>query len=49
MNPYEKNEVRYPNFISLVLRYVDKLDLEKYLKVNEQSQFEFTLTNFTNS
>mgnify|MGYP005757998367 CR=1 FL=1 len=49
MNPYEKDEVRYPNFISMVLRYVDKLDLGKYLKVNEQSQFKFTLTNFTNS
>ena len=49
MNPYEKPGVRHPKFISMVLRYVDKLDLVRYLNMNAQAEFAFILTNFTNS
>lgn len=49
MNPYELNEVRYPNFISLVLGYVDKIDIGRYLDFNDAAEFSFELTNFTNS
>lgn len=49
MNPYKKKDVKYPKFISMVLRYVDKLDVSRYLKFNEQAEFIFTLINFTNS
>lgn len=49
MNPYERQEVRYPSFISLALRYVDKLDIGRYLYFNSQAEFHFMLTNFTNS
>lgn len=49
MNPYEKTDVRYPKFISMVLRYVDKLDLSRYLNMNAQAEFVFELMNFTNS
>ena len=49
MNPYEQVGNKYPNFISLVLRYVDKLDLGRYLDFNPSARFQFILTNFTNS
>lgn len=49
MNPYEKRKVKYPKFISIVLRYVDKFDICRYLNFNNQAQFIFVLTNFTNS
>lgn len=49
MNPYELNEVRYPNFISIVLGYVDKIDIGRYLDFNDAAEFSFELTNFTNS
>lgn len=49
MNPYEKKNVKMPNFVSLVLKYVDKLDICRYLNFNEQVKFLFTLTSFTNS
>lgn len=49
MNPYEKKKIKYPKFISMVLRYIDKLDISRYLKFNEQAKFIFTLINFTNS
>ena len=49
MNPYEKTHVKYPKFISMVLRYVDKLDICRYLSFNDQAEVSFTLTNFTNS
>ena len=49
MNPYEQVGNKYPNFISLVLRYVDKLDLGRYLDFNPGAKFQFILTNFTNS
>lgn len=49
MNPYEKPGVSHPKFISMVLRYVDKLDLGRYLNMNAQAEFAFILTNFTNS
>lgn len=49
MNPYEKHDVKRPNFISFVLGYVDKLDIGHYLDFNDSSQFKFTITSFTNS
>ncbi len=49
MNPYEKKKVQYPNFISMAMRYVDKLDISRYLDFNGNAEFKFTLFNFTNS
>lgn len=49
MNPYEKTDVEYPKFISMVLRYIDKLNISRYLMSNNQAEFIFTLINFTNS
>lgn len=49
MNPYELNEVRYPNFISVVLVYIDKIDIGRYLDFNDAAEFGFVLTSFTNS
>lgn len=49
MNPYEVENPEYPNFISMVLSYVDGLDLGRYLDFNDSSEFEFSLTSFTNS
>lgn len=49
MNPYEKEDVKRPNFISLVLTYVDKLDLGRYLELNLDAEFKFIVTSFTNS
>lgn len=49
MNPYEKTDIRRPNFISLVLKYTDKLDVSRYLDFNENAEFRFILTSFTNS
>lgn len=49
MNPYGKIDVKRPNFISLVLGYVDKLDLGHYLDLNLEAEFKFVVTSFTNS
>ncbi len=49
MNPYEEKDVKKPNFISVVLGYVDKINLKRYLDYNEVAEFNFFLTNFTNS
>lgn len=49
MNPYERKDVKYPNFISMVLRYVDKLDICRYLDFNDKAEFRFTIISFTNS
>lgn len=49
MNPYEKKDVIHPNFISMVLRYVDKLDIGRYLDFNNEAEFRFVVINFTNS
>lgn len=49
MNPYEAIDVKRPNFISLVLKYVDMLDINRYLDFNENAEFKFVITNFTNS
>lgn len=49
MNPYEKKDAKYPNFISMALRYVDKLDICRYLDFNDKAEFRFTVINFTNS
>ncbi|MDD3417583.1 MAG: toll/interleukin-1 receptor domain-containing protein [Lachnospiraceae bacterium] len=48
MNPYEKN-VKRPNFISVVLQYVDKIDIGRYLDINNSAEFKFVITSFTNS
>lgn len=49
MNPYEKKDVMRPNFISIVLSYVDKLNLGRYLDFNDTFELQFIMTNFTNS
>lgn len=49
VNPYEKMEVKKPNFISMVLKYVDTIDLGRYLDFNDAAEFTFVLTSFTNS
>lgn len=49
MNPYEKEVLKRPNFVSVVLGYVDKLNVNRYLDFNYEAEFRFVLTNFTNS
>lgn len=49
MNPYETSNVKRPNFISAVLRYIDGLDVNRYLDFNDSAEFQFVVTNFTNS
>lgn len=49
MNPYDKTDIEYPNFISVVLRYVDKLDICHYLDYYNKAKFQFEVVNFTNS
>lgn len=49
MNPYGETKINYPNFISMVLGYVDKLNLGQYLETNTISVFRFTLVNLTDS
>lgn len=49
MNPYEKENAIYPNFISTVLRYVDNLNMNHYLDFNNEANFQFVVTDFTNS
>ncbi len=49
MNPYEENIWKRPNFISMVLRFVDGLDMERYLDFNDTAKFCFVLDSFTNS
>ena len=49
MNPYEAEDAKYPNFISVVLGYVDKLDIGRYLDFNDAAEFRFIVTSFTNS
>lgn len=49
MNPYEEDILERPNFISMVLGFVDGLDLERYLDFDETSKFCFILNSFTNS
>lgn len=49
VNPYKSNKITYPNFISVVLRYVDKINLKRYLDLDDTAEFKFILNNFTNS
>ena len=49
MNPYESENAKLPNFVSLALRYIDLLDLGRYLDFCELSSLDFVLTSFTNS
>lgn len=49
MNPYEIQNVKWPNFVSLALRYIDTINLARYLDFNPMSSLNFTLTSFTNS
>ena len=49
MNPYEKEVFKRPNFVSVVLGYVDKFDISRYLDFNYEAEFRCILTNFTNS
>lgn len=49
MNPYELEDVNRPNFISVVLGFVDKLDLGRFLELDLNSKLSFVITSFTNS
>ena len=49
MNPYDVDGAKYPNFISAVLHYVDKINLGRYLDFSDIAEFQFLMTNFTNS
>lgn len=49
MNPYEKTEDEYPKFISMVLSYIDKLDIGQCLLDNPSAKFGFVLKNLTDS
>lgn len=49
MHPYEIKEFKYPDFISMVLKFVDGLDLGRYLDFNDAAEFSFMLNNYTNS
>lgn len=49
MNPYEEANPAYPSFISIALRYVDKLDLGRYLDIGANPEFTCVVNNFTNS
>ena len=49
INPYDKPETSFPNFFSIVLAYVDFLNLNQYLRYSADAKFCFQLTNFTNS
>lgn len=49
MNPYENEDNRRPNFISIVLKFVDKLNLDRYLELGLDAEFKLKLTSFTNS
>lgn len=49
MNPYKKDDVKRPNFMSLVLGYIDLMDINHFIEFNENAQFVFALTNNSNS
>lgn len=49
MNPYEIERFKPPSFISMALRFVDKLDIGRYLDLNNSAEFRFVITSFTNS
>lgn len=49
MNPYNRKTVKYPNFISVALRYADKINLGRYLDFNDMAELKFVLESFTNS
>lgn len=49
MNPYNKLDIEYPSFISVALKYVDKLDICHYLDFESQANFRFEIVNFSNS
>lgn len=48
-NPKKHKRLKRASFISLVLGFVDRIDILKYLKVNINSNFKFLLTNSTGS
>lgn len=48
LDPYERGGER-PNFISLVYRFVDKVDFEQLLSLNENCCLAFEIESFTNS
>lgn len=47
-NPYEKNN-RKPTYISFVLKYIDKFDIQKYIELYNKSIFSVCITSETNS
>ena len=49
LNPYERSQTLYPKFLSFVLKYIDKMDLEVYLNANENAQLVVCINNVTDS
>lgn len=39
MNPYGEGIIKYPNFISMVVGYVDELNLGQYLELRHYTKF----------
>lgn len=49
MNPYKKQDEKFPNFISVALRYADKMNFTRYLELDEKAEFQFTINDSNNS
>lgn len=49
LNPKELNNIKRPTFISLVMKYIDGIDIMRYLVYNSDASMSFILNNFTNS
>lgn len=49
LNPYEKAEFVKPDFVSLVFKYYDALDLYSFLNYSRDAKLVFKVFNFTNS
>ena len=49
INPYEKRNFKYPKFISVAFRYIDNLNILRYLQIDSQAKLTFELINFTDS
>ena len=49
LNPYEKEEFVKPDFVSLVFKYYDALDLYSFINYSQDAKLVFKVLNFTNS
>ena len=49
MNPYESITPQRPKWISLALRFINSVDLARYLDFNDSATFQCTIESFTNS